>query len=315
MVKSDAAKNAGCDEVLITPEATLFDRCRCFNTAFTGASSMDEGFNCCLPKWKLTVGFTMGLCKQAQSLDESCKQSLGTENIFKVGDGQCDSTGAGYNTRACGYDGGDCCRSTCNAKLLPCGQGAPFDCKDPDHAAPKQEGGTGGTGGAAESLNDVTLDDDEVIVVSALKATLKPGKETDEAEVTALEEALVDVLTSELGVKPGAMTVTAAAADPVDRSITILITATTTAGSDAERIKRAMATIVEDPSGYETKIAEAGGPDVEGLEAGGLEPAIVSKVEDIDKGSNEKATQAAITDEIRAILTRQTQLRASTPLW
>jgi len=165
MVKSDAAKNAGCDEVLITPEATLFDRCRCFNTAFTGASSMDEGFNCCLPKWKLTVGFTMGLCKQAQSLDESCKQSLGMENIFKVGDGQCDSTGAGYNTRACGYDGGDCCRSTCNAKLLPCGQGAPFDCKDPDHAAPKQEGATGGTGGAAESLNDVTLDDDEVIVV------------------------------------------------------------------------------------------------------------------------------------------------------
>ncbi len=43
--------------------------------------------------------------------------------------------GSSYNTATCGWDGGDCCRSTCES--LPtvhefaCGEEAPFECLDP----------------------------------------------------------------------------------------------------------------------------------------------------------------------------------------
>ena len=44
-----------------------------------------------------------------------------------LGDGICERRG-GYNTERCGWDGGDCCKATCN--LFFCGITG-FDCKDP----------------------------------------------------------------------------------------------------------------------------------------------------------------------------------------
>lgn len=42
-------------------------------------------------------------------------------NTAFIGDGACDPD-APYNTEACGWDGGDCCRQTCNTD-------SPFGCK------------------------------------------------------------------------------------------------------------------------------------------------------------------------------------------
>jgi len=43
-----------------------------------------------------------------------------------LGDGSCD--GGNYNTKACNYDGGDCCKSTCRPALHRCGDGAGYQC-------------------------------------------------------------------------------------------------------------------------------------------------------------------------------------------
>ena len=62
-------------------------------------------------------------------IDEGACQA---ENREWVGDGGCDPE---YNTQACGWDGGDCCRETCNPDFAyyECGRAAqPFDCKDPN---------------------------------------------------------------------------------------------------------------------------------------------------------------------------------------
>jgi hypothetical protein len=60
--------------------------------------------------------------------EEECK----TENREWIGDGGCDPE---YNTKACGWDGGDCCAETCDETFAyyECGtEVQPFDCKDPD---------------------------------------------------------------------------------------------------------------------------------------------------------------------------------------
>lgn len=45
-----------------------------------------------------------------------------------VGDGWCDQSG-GYNTAACGWDGGDCCAETCQPGEYDCTE--PMQCFDP----------------------------------------------------------------------------------------------------------------------------------------------------------------------------------------
>lgn len=46
-----------------------------------------------------------------------------------VGDGYCD--GGSYNTDSCGYDGGDCCATSCQPGDYACGSNG-FDCIDPE---------------------------------------------------------------------------------------------------------------------------------------------------------------------------------------
>jgi hypothetical protein len=54
-----------------------------------------------------------------------------------VGDGYCDDVSndnnTGYNTPQCGYDGGDCCDSTCvDTQSFTCGIDSNYECKDPN---------------------------------------------------------------------------------------------------------------------------------------------------------------------------------------
>jgi hypothetical protein len=103
---------------------------------------------------------------------EECDAAIPTY----LGDGYCDSSGA-YNTEACGWDGGDCCESTCEDATYTCGT-VGYTCLDPSGTtAPTTSTGT--TGGSTESsyltseeeLSDydidggaflVTLGDDDV---------------------------------------------------------------------------------------------------------------------------------------------------------
>jgi hypothetical protein len=57
---------------------------------------------------------------------ENAAASIKNPTIW-IGDGACD---AKVNTAEFGYDGGDCCRSTCVPSLFECRAGS-FDCKDP----------------------------------------------------------------------------------------------------------------------------------------------------------------------------------------
>jgi len=67
--------------------------------------------------------------RHGPSVDED---ACSAENREWVVDGGCDPE---YNTAECGWDGGDCCRQSCDPSFAfyECGREAqPFDCKDPD---------------------------------------------------------------------------------------------------------------------------------------------------------------------------------------
>lgn len=85
------------------------------------------------------VGLSDTCSSMGVSVDncDTC-QGCAVTNTSWIGDGFCDDQD-GYNTEACGWDGGDCCASTCgvNATLpLPyeCGANVDFSCHDPNAA-------------------------------------------------------------------------------------------------------------------------------------------------------------------------------------
>jgi len=74
------------------------------------------GYYCIDPRYKSSI------------IEEECN----VENREWIGDGGCDPE---YNTEGCAWDGGDCCRETCDIAFAyyDCGREAqPFDCKSPD---------------------------------------------------------------------------------------------------------------------------------------------------------------------------------------
>ena len=67
-------------------------------------------------------------------------------NMGYLGDGWCDVTG-GYNSGACGWDGGDCCEETCDPDAeYQCGLYG-YECQDPDYG-----GGGEGSGITSQHL-------------------------------------------------------------------------------------------------------------------------------------------------------------------
>jgi hypothetical protein len=72
---------------------------------------------------------TMAPVQFAITVQPECSSRVAT--LSYVGDGYCDRSGE-YNTAACGFDGGDCCESTCINKIggYQCGSGG-FECADP----------------------------------------------------------------------------------------------------------------------------------------------------------------------------------------
>jgi len=56
-------------------------------------------------------------------------EKCNVENREWIGDGGCDGDSE-YNTPECGYDGGDCCESTCNDDFAfySCGANQPYEC-------------------------------------------------------------------------------------------------------------------------------------------------------------------------------------------
>ena len=119
--------------------------CQVFPCSYLGDGycDFDGGFN------TAECGYDNGDCCQETCQGIACGSfgfncldpsiSSGNETVFEncevdvpgwVGDGYCD--GLDYNTPECGFDGGDCCQSTCtNTPSFTCGVESEFACLDP----------------------------------------------------------------------------------------------------------------------------------------------------------------------------------------
>lgn len=74
--------------------------------------------------------FHVVLIEQVERDDDNCDVPDSKRHF--LGDGYCDDQSP-YNTKECGYDGGDCCSSTCaSGDIYVCGLGDRDACVDPD---------------------------------------------------------------------------------------------------------------------------------------------------------------------------------------
>ncbi|CAN0376166.1 unnamed protein product [Pylaiella littoralis] len=89
--------------------------------------------------------------------------TIGT--LSMIGDGRCDFE-AGLNTRACGYDGGDCCVCDCEDEAYECGV-VGFFCADPSSNSSCIDGLKNGTSTTtATSTTTSTTEDDTSTSIS-----------------------------------------------------------------------------------------------------------------------------------------------------
>jgi len=79
-----------------------------------------------LALWAFALAAVHNVSAQDGVCDEDPTQLASYE-----GDGYCDELLGDFNTWACGWDGGDCCNSTCVDDLYTCGV-VGFNCKDPN---------------------------------------------------------------------------------------------------------------------------------------------------------------------------------------
>ena len=100
--------------------------------AFNTAGCNWDGGDCCADTCVDSSSFLCGedsayYCLNPDSDTSHC--NVGFDS--RLGDGKCDTAGY-YNTMACGWDGGDCCESTCRNPIvnltLGCTAGGSFDC-------------------------------------------------------------------------------------------------------------------------------------------------------------------------------------------
>ena len=67
------------------------------------------GYDCQDPDVELPINWT----------ETGCNASMDLFHYY--GDGYCDELLGPFNTLACGWDGGDCCNTTCEDATYPCG--------------------------------------------------------------------------------------------------------------------------------------------------------------------------------------------------
>ena len=71
-------------------------------------------------------------CRQPGLSDFGSKSACQVDTPSFIGDSICDADVTGLNTMECGWDGGDCCESTCDGRSSnQCGENA-FFCLDPN---------------------------------------------------------------------------------------------------------------------------------------------------------------------------------------
>lgn len=91
-----------------------------------------DGGDCCVSSNALClVESAAGVCECLDPLaDENLAPGAGacSGNPMWVSDGWCDSIN---NNKGCGFDGGDCCKSTCGSATFLCGAYIDFACLDP----------------------------------------------------------------------------------------------------------------------------------------------------------------------------------------
>ncbi len=109
-------------------------------TTSTATTVTTAGSIPCLESWTMWGECSSSCVGGTQSrtffLVDTSIVPCSADHTSYVGDGFCDSVAEGYNTRACDWDGGDCCRQTCTNGPFFCGSNTAYAsgyfCKDPN---------------------------------------------------------------------------------------------------------------------------------------------------------------------------------------